>query len=78
MPFKKTFDLPEPVKQPACIDLRSKRMYVTGDFESREEAEAEGACQFWCNRTQHVFGPDSQSVDRRTCIAGRDCYSDTR
>jgi hypothetical protein len=73
MPFKKQI-LPEPLAQPACIYLRSKRMYVSGDFPSREQAEAEDACYCWCNQTQHVVGPDRQAVERRTCVSGRSCF----
>ncbi len=65
------------VGKPACVHLRSKAMYVTGDLEPTDQDEVSGhSC--WCNRTQHSVGPDQQSVERTTCIAGRDCYRATR
>jgi hypothetical protein len=76
MPFRKQYDLPEPLTQPPCVFLRSKRLYVQGDFISPEEAEHER--HFWCSKTQHVIGPDSQCVDRTSCVAGRACYRLTR
>jgi len=73
MPFEKSYDLPEPITEPACIHLRSKAMYVTGEVDAAPTDEA-GSHYCWCNLTQHILGPDQADVDRRHCTPGRDCY----
>jgi hypothetical protein len=73
MPFQKSFDGPDPTSIPACIHLRSKSMYVTGQVNPDDPNEP-GANNCWCNRTQHVIGPDSKLVDRVACTEGRECY----
>lgn len=78
MPFEKYHDEQLPVTQPACIHLRSKAMYVTGSLRDYDHPDEAGSQYCWCNMTQHVLGPDEASVDRRSCITGRGCYSDTR
>jgi hypothetical protein len=77
MPLKKQF-LPEPATQPACIFLRSKRMFAAGSLDIPQDADVEEHYYCWCNQTQHVIGPDSQMVDRRSCVPGRQCYQETR
>ena len=76
MGFEKQYDPPEPVTQPACIHLRSKQMYVTGNIDPEHPDEA-GGQYHWCNMTQHVIGPDNIDVDRPKCIPGRGCYCET-
>ena len=63
--------------KPACVHLRSKAMYVTGELDPTDEDEI-GSHSCWCNRTQHFIGPDERPVEHTTCIAGRDCYRATR
>jgi len=75
MTFEKHYDVPETITEPACVLLRSKRIYVTGQPDPDHPDEA-GGSYCWCNRTQHVLGPDDQSVAREHCIPGRDCYRD--
>ncbi len=60
---------------PPCFHLRSKAIYVTGDPDPKS-LEEEGSSRFncWCNKTQHVFGPDQSLVERCDCVAGRGCY----
>ncbi len=77
MVFQKSYDELLPVSEPACIHLRSKAMYVTGSIRNPEHPDEVGSHACWCNRTQHVIGPDQQAVNRRECISGRPCYSDT-
>ncbi len=76
MAFEKKYDEPEPITLPACIHLRSKEMYVTGQIDPEHPDEA-GEHYCWCNLTQHVLGPDHSAVDRRLCVAGRPCYRET-
>jgi hypothetical protein len=73
MPFEKSYDRPEAITEPACIHLRSKAMYVTGDFNPKHPDEA-GSHYCWCKRNQHVIGPDNLAVNRAECIPGRSCY----
>ena len=76
MPFEKTYDKLEIVRKPACIHLRSKGMYVTGDIDSSHPDES-GNHHCWCNLTQHVLGPDRSEVERQRCVVGRDCFRNT-
>jgi hypothetical protein len=76
MAFEKYYDARLPVVEPACVHLRSKAMYVTGNTDPEHPDEA-GSRYCWCNLTQHVLGPDRRNVDRQVCIPGRECYRDT-
>ncbi|HND51851.1 MAG TPA: hypothetical protein PLV92_05625 [Pirellulaceae bacterium] len=74
MAFTKYYDANLPSTQPACILLRSKAMYVTGDLRNPEHPD-EAGCQYcWCLLTQRVMGPDQQEVNRNNCVPGRECY----
>jgi hypothetical protein len=77
MPFEKYYDVQQPVTEPACIHLRSKAMYVTGDLRNPDHPDEVGSQYCWCNMTQHVIGPDQQEVGRPLCISGRQCFRDT-
>ena len=74
MPFQRYFDESLPVDQPACIHLRSKAMYTTGEIRNPEHPDEHGSQYCWCNVTQHVIGPDQSDVGRRECTAGRHCF----
>jgi hypothetical protein len=74
MPFEKYFDESNSTAQPACIHLRSKAMYTTGDLKNPDHPDEAGSHYCWCNVTQHVIGVDRQDVDRSRCIPGRQCY----
>ena len=76
MAFEKYYNAPERVTAPACVHLRSKAMYVTGNSDPEHPDEA-GGRYCWCNQTQNVLGPDNAHVDRPACIAGRACYRAT-
>jgi hypothetical protein len=73
MPTEKPQDELDVATAPPCIHLRSKAMYVTGQTEPTDPDES-GSDHCWCNQTQHVIGPDRQSVDRRDCTPLRECY----
>jgi len=62
-------------KLPPCMNLRSKAIYVTGDPDP-QSPEEEGSTRFncWCNKSQHVIGPDELLVDRDQCVSGRSCF----
>lgn len=64
------------VRQPACMHLRSKNMYVSGTMDPANddyEFTSDGNC--WCNMTQNVIGPDDQLVDRPMCSEkDRKCF----
>jgi hypothetical protein len=62
------------IRQPACMHLRSKGMYVTGLVDPADDVEPHSDGYCWCNQTQHVLGPDDQLVDRANCNSGRTCY----
>ncbi len=76
MGYKRSFDNGRPTEpQPPCMHLRSKAIYVTGDPDPKSPEE-EGSTRFncWCNKSQHVIGPDQQLVDRDACVSGRGCF----
>ena len=77
MAFEKTYDDPEIYSKPACVHLRSKAMYVTGQLDPSHPDEA-GSHYCWCNCTQHTIGPDRVDVDRAKCVVGRECFRETR
>jgi hypothetical protein len=76
MAYKKSFNEPEPASGPACVYLRNKAMYVTGDRKSLDEMDLTSTHHCWCNLTQHDRGPDKDLVDRESCVSGRECYRD--
>jgi len=77
MAYQRYFEDEARADQPACIHLRSKSMYVTGEMKPNHPDEnCEIHC--WCNQSQHVLGPDQKDVDRTLCIIGRDCFRETR
>lgn len=77
MPFEKYYDEAPPVTEPACIHLRSKAIYVTGDLRNPDHPDEAGSQYCWCNMTQHILGPDQSAVNRRACTPGRGCYRET-
>ena len=76
MSYQRSFSEPKVVLPPPCMYLRSKAIYVTGNPDPQSESE-EGSTRFncWCNKTQHVMGPDNVLVDRTACVDGRACFS---
>ena len=74
MPYKQSFDELNVTDRPACVYLRSKAMYVSGQIDPTHADEIDSHTHCWCNRTQHVIGPDEESVERGACVAGRKCY----
>ena len=77
MPLEKYYDETRPATATACIFLRSKAMYVTGDVRNPDHPDEAGSQYCWCNRTQHVLGPDQQHVNRHECVPGRGCFQET-
>ncbi len=77
MVFQKYYDETRPTQGAACIHLRSKAMYVTGELKNPEHPDEIGSQDCWCNMTQHVKGPDQADVDRCACTPGRSCFRDT-
>ena len=75
MGYQRSFDERSADRLPPCMYLRSKAIYVTGNPDPQTPDE-EGSTRFncWCNRTQHVVGPDREIVDREACIEGRGCF----
>jgi hypothetical protein len=75
--FTKHYDEQRPTHEPACVHLRSKGVYVTGQLKVPNHPDENGNEYCWCNKTQHVLGPDQVHVERVRCVAGRECYSET-
>lgn len=77
MAFEKHYDLPQAVTHGPCIHLRSKAIYVTGDHRNPNHPDEAGSQYCWCNRTQHVIGPDQSHVSFAQCDPARECYKQT-
>ncbi|MCH2203671.1 MAG: hypothetical protein MK102_17015 [Fuerstiella sp.] len=75
MGYERSFEEPDTQSQAPCMNLRSKAIYVTGNPDP-QSSEEEGSTRFncWCNRTQHILGPDEELVDRTACVIGRECF----
>ena len=73
MAFQKSYDELPVLDAQACIHLRSKSLYVSGEMDRGEPHEIAHR-HYWCNETQHVVGPDSAAVARATCVSGRGCF----
>ena len=74
MPYKRSFGELKVIDQPACVYLRSKAMYVTGDVDPTHPDEVDSHQYVWCNMTQYNVGPDEGDVGRQQCIPGRKCF----
>ncbi len=56
-----------------CRQLLSKGLYINHGLPPGEEAAGDG--NFWCGRTQGVYGPDDQLCDADFCTnPTRGCY----
>jgi len=75
MGYQRTFEEITPQLTPPCMNLRSKAIYVTGNPDPQSPEEV-GSSRFncWCNKTQHVIGPDQALVERHACVDGRGCF----
>jgi hypothetical protein len=62
------------VQGPSCQHLRSKGMYVAGVMDPLNDPNPMGDGYCWCNKTQHMLGPDDQLVERDLCTSSRKCY----
>lgn len=65
---------PASASQPACANLLSKGMYITGTLNPKVEDGRVGDGHCWCSQTQHPLGPDNLLVGRKICVPGRQCY----
>jgi len=74
MAFEKNYEELELL--PPCIHLRSKAMMVTGSREDKGSVRDADNENCWCNKTQHIIGPDDEMVERQTCVEGRKCYKE--
>lgn len=56
-----------------CQSLRCKGMYLNFGLGETERVAGDG--NFWCGKTQRIFGPDDQFVGDGACRhSGRACY----
>ena len=56
-----------------CRSLRCKGMYLNMGLSEADRVTGDG--NFWCNKTQRIFGPDDQLVSDGNCRhTGRSCY----
>jgi hypothetical protein len=57
-----------------CRNLLSKGLYINAVLPKGQEAAGDG--NFWCGKTQTVFGPDKGLCDGEHCTDAehRTCY----
>jgi hypothetical protein len=57
-----------------CRSLQCKGMYLNWGLGQNEQVAGDG--NFWCGRTQRIFGPDDKLVGDAECRnATRGCYA---
>jgi len=60
-------------KQLRCRELLSKGLYINHGLPPGEEATGDG--NFWCGKTQTIFGPDDRLCNGEECIDNtRSCF----
>ncbi len=62
-----------------CRHLRTKKMYIGALAEevlSDEADEQAATCNFWCNLTQAVTGPDDRPAHKAACKPTRPCFEE--
>lgn len=58
-----------------CQSLRCKGMYLNYGLGETERVAGDG--NFWCAKTQRIFGPDDNLVGDGVCRhSGRACYEE--
>lgn len=59
-----------------CRSLLSKGLYINHGLPAGQEVAGEG--NFWCGKTQTIFGPDRALCDRDECTGavGRACFDE--
>ena len=63
-------------QQNRCLNLLSKGMYINAGLPKGQEIVGDG--NFWCGKTQTIFGPDKglcdgehcTNAEHRTCFVG--------
>ena len=56
-----------------CLNLLSKGMFINHGLPKGKEVSGEG--NFWCGKTQKIYGPDDKLCDAERCTnATRSCY----
>jgi hypothetical protein len=56
-----------------CRHLLSKGLFINHGLPPGQKAVGDG--NFWCGKTQRVFGPDDRLCDGEECRdASRSCY----
>ncbi|MBS0266908.1 MAG: hypothetical protein JSS02_33585 [Planctomycetes bacterium] len=65
-----------PVESDRCRNLCCKGMYLNYGLGQNERVAGDG--NFWCGKTQRIFGPDDQLVGDGLCRhTSRSCYEGT-
>ena len=60
---------------PRCSSLLSKGLYINAGLAKGKEVTGDG--NFWCGKTQKIYGPDDRICDGDRCTdATRSCYEE--
>ncbi|RLS45139.1 MAG: hypothetical protein DWH84_03470 [Planctomycetota bacterium] len=60
---------------PRCSSLLSKGLYINAGLPKGKEVTGDG--NFWCGKTQKIYGPDDRICDGDRCTdATRSCYEE--
>jgi hypothetical protein len=66
---------PEVPQGERCRSLCCKGMFLNYGLGQNEKVAGDG--NFWCAKTQRIFGPDNQLVGDGVCRhTGRSCYEE--
>ena len=58
-----------------CGSLLSKGLYINAGLPKGKEVTGDG--NFWCGKTQKIYGPDDRICDGDRCTdATRSCYEE--
>uniref|UniRef100_A0A7C4LMY3 Uncharacterized protein n=1 Tax=Schlesneria paludicola TaxID=360056 RepID=A0A7C4LMY3_9PLAN len=61
---------------PRCRSLLSKGLFINHGFPPGQEVADEG--NFWCGKTQTIYGPDDRLCDGEQCRdSSRTCYEES-
>lgn len=56
-----------------CRQLLSKGLYINAGLPPGQQAAGDG--NFWCGKTQRIYGPDEELCDNEHCRnPARSCY----
>jgi hypothetical protein len=70
-----THELPIIETGTRCRNLLSKGLFINHGLPADKHVAGDG--NFWCSKTQRIYGPDKKLCDLKPCCdASRSCYEE--